>query len=73
MVKGFNQDRQLGTDFQKTCEVTNKLPSVMILSKSIDLELEVQEDDDSDISNQVDSNLSIQNTFPSSLNDSLNL
>ncbi|XP_024963543.1 zinc finger protein 4-like [Cynara cardunculus var. scolymus] len=45
----------------------------MMLSKSIDLELEVQEDDDSDISSQVDSNISVQNTFPSRVTDSLKI
>ncbi|PWA98549.1 Zinc finger, C2H2 [Artemisia annua] len=45
----------------------------MKLSKSINLENEVHEDDDSDNSSQVASNISVQNPFPSPLMDSLNI
>lgn len=45
----------------------------MKLSKSLNLENEVHEDDDSDNSSQVASNISVQNPFPSHLMDSLNI
>nr|GEZ53055.1 zinc finger protein 4-like [Tanacetum cinerariifolium] len=44
-----------------------------MLSKSFNLENEVREDDNSDTSSQVASNISVQNPFPSPLMDSLNI